>query len=215
MRAADRAGAIRCVSDLDFFADLVTTGPVLALDHIGGADEVFALFGERLAPERASTSTTLVDFARSRGPRGWEVDWCEAQAHRLGYLAGQVGDPLVARGCYEVSEARLRDRLVELAGRVDPEAEWAGLSSALHSTNAGKLTERRARVTRVAAEALCDRRLDEADTRAAPPAAQRAARPAPPDAAAAVPGRRGHPATVAGAAAPAAGRAVAGGTAAG
>ncbi|ATE55310.1 hypothetical protein [Actinosynnema pretiosum] len=117
----------------------------------------------------------------------------------------------MARGCYEVSEARLRDRLVELAGRVDPAAEWAGLSSALHSTNAGKLTERRARVTRVAAEAglvppgeaavtavewlldapelawrtpdeaardwlaaapanaeaLCDRRLDEADTRAA------------------------------------------------
>ncbi|GAA2677933.1 MULTISPECIES: hypothetical protein [Actinosynnema] len=104
------------MSDLDFLADLVTTGTVLGLDHTSGVDEVVAVFGDRVAPGRPSPSTPLVDFAWSRGPLGWEVDRCEAQAHRLGYLGGRVGDPLVARYGPFRHEPLPLDELVDAVG---------------------------------------------------------------------------------------------------
>ncbi len=93
---------------MDFFADLVTTGTVLGLDHTSDLDEVVAVLGDGLTKplhddpelwEYQITDTGLVEFGWCRPGAGhpWEVTHFGAQAHRLEFLKGRAGRALVDR----------------------------------------------------------------------------------------------------------------------
>ncbi|NRQ37123.1 hypothetical protein HII36_35605 [Nonomuraea sp. NN258] len=80
------------VRDLDFFADLVTTGTVLGLDHTSALAEVEAVLGRDLSAEpdghRLNCDFGLVEFGWQRDGAGrpWEVVHFGAQTHRLPWL---------------------------------------------------------------------------------------------------------------------------------
>ncbi|PRY39601.1 hypothetical protein [Umezawaea tangerina] len=83
------------MDDLEFFADLLTTGTVLGLDHTSTPAEVERVFGPAhtyAAPSGRMTDTGLVEF-------GWwdeRVTYFGAQVHRL-RSGVEPGGPLVDR----------------------------------------------------------------------------------------------------------------------
>nr|WP_062334943.1 hypothetical protein [Herbidospora sakaeratensis] len=92
------------MSGLDFFADLVTTGTVLGLDHTSTPAEVEEVFGEGPALDRPKDmihSFGLIEFGwwrrRSRDP--WQCVYFGPQAHRLPHLVehGDVEPALTGR----------------------------------------------------------------------------------------------------------------------
>lgn len=89
-RAPDNAP----VNDLDFFADLMTTGTVLGLDHTSTLAEVEEVLGAGQtfeAPSGVISDYDLVEFgwSRDRPQDEWAVVYFGAQTHRLPWLVGE------------------------------------------------------------------------------------------------------------------------------
>ncbi|WP_018682674.1 hypothetical protein [Actinokineospora enzanensis] len=114
------------MSDIDFYADLVTTGTVLGLDHTSELGEVEGVMGaEHTHPSHQdpglwdgrTTDTGLVEFGwhRSAVDAPWEVTYFGAQIHRLRQLDGHVVDAL---GDRYGSFRRGHLRFAELEGAV-------------------------------------------------------------------------------------------------
>ena len=83
------------MDDLDFFADLLTTGTVLGLDHTSSPAEVERVYGPAAtvdAPSGRITDGGLVEFGWWEG----RVTYFGAQVHRLEFGVGK-DDPLVGR----------------------------------------------------------------------------------------------------------------------
>jgi hypothetical protein len=91
------------VSDLDFFADLVSTGTVLGIDHTSELAVVEEVLGYNSTFE-VSGSAMISDFGlvevgwHRGGPQGdWEVTYFGAQPHRLPWLGdrNEIGTALM------------------------------------------------------------------------------------------------------------------------
>ncbi|GAB1821548.1 hypothetical protein [Herbidospora sp. RD11066] len=90
------------MSGLDFFADLVTTGTILGLDHTSTLEEVEAVFGAGPVdeePHRMRHDFGLVEFSwfRRRTHDDWTCSLIGAQPHRLPDLAGEIDPALAGR----------------------------------------------------------------------------------------------------------------------